>query len=262
MGGEMRKAYFGTNMKMYLTAAETVEYVTRLASLTSDINRDCLELFILPPYTAIRAAREAVDPSLIQIGSQSISWENEGQFTGEISPRMVKEAGASFCMIGHSERRNIFRETDDECNARIACALRNDLRVLFCIGETSYDMAHGISDEKLAIQLKLGLNQVPAHILPYIWIAYEPVWAIGSGGKPADPNYVEARHRAIRQTLYNLYGPDGQKVVVFYGGSVNRDNAVALATQPSVDGLFIGRSAWDADNFNHIIRDVMLALEI
>ncbi|NLE89341.1 MAG: triose-phosphate isomerase [Dehalococcoidales bacterium] len=257
----MKKFYFGTNTKMYMTAEETSLYVSDLISMTEDIDRDRIELFVLPPFTAIRSAREAAPPSRLTLGSQTVSWADEGQFTGEISPRMIIEAGASLCMVGHSERRHTFHETDEEANGRVRCALRNGLRVLLCVGETIEDKELGISDERIAIQLKTGLKNVSGEELSRIWLAYEPVWAIGTGGKPADPSYVESRQQTLRNLLCRMYGENGSKVALFYGGSINLENAGSFASQPSVDGLFIGRSAWRAENFNRIIREVLCVLE-
>ncbi|NLC25417.1 MAG: triose-phosphate isomerase [Fastidiosipila sp.] len=257
----MKCFYFGTNTKMYMTAEETTVYVKQLVDLTADINRDEVELFVIPSFTAIKGAREAVPESLLTLGSQTVSWENEGQLTGEISPTMVKEAGASLTMVGHSERRHIFHENDKEENSRVLCALRNGLRVLLCIGETSFDKSMGVSDEVLAMQMKIGLNGVLSEDIGNVWLAYEPVWAIGVDGVPAEAEYVEERHKALKRVLKQLYPDMWCDIPLLYGGSVNLDNAIPYALNPSVDGLFVGRSAWHADNFSILIHKVLDALK-
>lgn len=258
----MKKFYFGTNTKMYMTARETEDFVSELSRLTQDISREKYHLFVIPPFTTIYSACAATLKNSIQIGSQTIAWADEGQFTGEVSPRMVKEVGATLSMIGHSERRHTFHETDEEVNKRVLCALKNDLQALLCIGETLDSKRRKISDEVLAMQIKIGLDGVEAKQLDNVWIAYEPVWAIGVHGQPAEPDYVAERHANIRQVLNSLYGENGNRVPLFYGGSVNPENAVPFALLDEVDGLFIGRSAWNAKRFNQIIRMVIHELTI
>ena len=256
----MEKLYLGSNTKMYKTIAETVSFLTRLHENTKDLSRDKLELFIIPSYTTLKDARLCVPKESITIGAQNMGWEEEGQFTGEISPRMIREVGAEVVEIGHSERRHVLHETDQEENLKVRCALRNDLRALLCVGETAEQKAYAISDETLRIQLKIGLNGVTAADADRLMVAYEPVWAIGVNGVPADPAYVAKRHACMRATLIELFGGKGNDVPILYGGSVNPENCEALISMPDVDGLFIGRAAWDADKFNQLIRQVLRKL--
>lgn len=254
----LNKVYIGTNTKMYKTTAATVEFLKALAALTADISRERLELFVIPSFTALDAAAKCAAGSGIRLGAQNMCWEDEGQFTGEISPLMLKEAGVSIVEIGHSERRHVFGETDLEENKKVLAALRHGLTPLLCIGETGQQKKMGVADETLRIQLKVGLHGVSAEQAQRLWVAYEPVWAIGVNGVPADKEYVAEKHFVIKETLTELFGERiGAAVPVLYGGSVNNTNAAELIGTPSVDGLFIGRSAWEADNFNKIIRDVL-----
>jgi len=185
-------------------------------------------------------------------------WEEQGQFTGEISPLMLKEVGAEIVQIGHAERRNIFKETDTEENKKVLCALKHGFTPLLCIGERREEKEKKIADEILRIQLKIGLNQVTPEQSKRVLIAYEPVWAIGVEGTPASKEYADERHKVIKQTLMELFGHNiGKDIPVLYGGSVNNQNAPELISMPHIDGLFIGRSAWDAENFNKIIRQVL-----
>jgi len=253
----MKKLYFGTNLKMYKNINETTSYLKELENLTKEISREEMELFVIPSYTSLFSASGCIDRNLIKLGAQNMCWEEEGQFTGEISPKMLMEMNLDLVMIGHSERRHIFGETDRMCNLKVKSALDHGFIALLCIGETMEEKNYGISDEVLRSQLKIGLHGVTKAQLPKVWIAYEPVWAIGTGGIPATPDYAEEKHKAIRECLLELYGEDGKDIPVLYGGSVNPDNAVEMIVQPSIDGLFVGRSAWNAKAFRELIISSM-----
>lgn len=253
----INRLYIGTNTKMYMNISQTVDFLTKLHGLTKDISRKKIKLFVIPSYTALDAARKCVPKESISIGAQNMCWEEQGQFTGEISPLMLQEVGVQIVQIGHSERRHIFKETDIEENKKVLSALKHGFTPLLCIGETREQKEKKISDEILRIQIKMGLNQVTPEQSKKVLIAYEPVWAIGVGGTPASKEYADEKHKVIKQTLIKLFGDNGKDIPVLYGGSVNNQNASELISMPHIDGLFIGRSAWDADNFNKIIREVL-----
>lgn len=253
-----KKLFFGSNLKMYKNIKDTVSYLQDLESLTKDISRDEIELFIIPSYTTLDSASKAINQKNIRLGAQNMCWEEQGQFTGEISPLMLQEVGTDIVMIGHSERRHVLGETDEEENKKVLCALNHNFTTLLCVGETGEQKDYGISEEVIRIQLKKGLYGVTKEQTEKLWIAYEPVWAIGVNGKPATKEYAEQIHIVIRETLVELFGEEaGNEIPVLYGGSVNPENAVGLSKMEHIDGLFIGRSAWQADNFNKIIRDVL-----
>lgn len=252
-----KKIYLGTNTKMYKNIAQTVSYLTRLDELTADLDREKLELFVIPSFTTLESARRCVPPERIDLGAQNMGWEDEGQFTGEISPLMLKEVGTQIVEIGHSERRHVLGETDWMENKKVLCALRHGFTPLLCIGETGEEKGLGLSDEVLRTQLKAGLHGVTAEDAARLWVAYEPVWAIGVSGVPASPEYAAEKHQVIRDCLVELFGAAGEEIPLLYGGSVNPENAPLLIPLPNIDGLFIGRSAWDADRFNAIIRQVL-----
>ncbi|MDD7208444.1 MAG: triose-phosphate isomerase [Lachnospiraceae bacterium] len=253
-----KKFYFGTNTKMYKTIQNTVDFILRLQELTSDISRDEIELFVIPSFTTQKDANQVKKPELMKVGAQNMGWEEEGQFTGEISPIMLQECGTDLVMIGHSERRHVLGESDEEENKKVLCALNHDFTTLLCVGETGEEKEYGISEEVIRIQLKKGLYGVTREQTEKLWIAYEPVWAIGVNGKPASKEYAEEIHRVMRETLIELFGETaGNRIPLLYGGSVNPGNAVGLSRMEHIDGLFIGRAAWDADNFNEIIRSVL-----
>ena len=252
-----KKIYFGTNTKMYKTIKDTVEFVSQLQELTKDISREDMQLFVIPSYTTLRDANEAKDEDLLMVGAQNMGWEEQGQFTGEISPLMLQEVGTDIVMIGHSERRHVFGETDVEENKKVKAALNHGFTTLLCIGETAEEKDFGISAEVLRTQLKIGFHDVPVSQVPNIWVAYEPVWSIGVNGTPASADYAEKMHKVIKACLREIFGDVADEIPVLYGGSVNPENAVGLSKMEHIDGLFIGRSAWQADNFNKIIRDVL-----
>lgn len=256
---KMRKLYFGSNLKMYKTIRETTEYLKELAMRTKDIDRNEMELFILPSYTSLAEAAKTARPHIVKLGAQNMCWEEKGQFTGEISPLMLEELGMKLVMIGHSERRHVFRETDEEENKKVRCALKHGMKALLCIGETAEEKEHGISAETLRTQLKVGLCGVPETCIPDIWIAYEPVWSIGVNGTPASADYAQKMHQVIKETLTEIFGEAGGEIPVLYGGSVNLQNAEELIIQPDIDGLFVGRAAWDAEQFDILIRRAMCA---
>lgn len=251
----MKKLYFGSNLKMYKNIQDTISYLVELERLTSDISRDDMELFIIPSFTSLEKAKESVHH--IRIGAQNMCWEDQGQFTGEISPVMLKELGIDLVMIGHSERRHVFGETDIQENRKVQACLRHGMNVLLCVGETEEEKKYGISAEILRKQLIVGFHGVTEDDAKNIRVAYEPVWSIGVHGTPASADYAEAMHRVLKQCLREIFGNASEQIPVLYGGSVNADNAGQLIVQKSIDGLFVGRAAWQADQFNNLIRDAM-----
>ncbi len=253
----MDKIYLGSNLKMYKTISQTQQFLARLAALTADIDRKKAEIFIIPSYTALDRAKQTVSSDQIMIGAQNMHPAEEGQFTGEISPIMLREIGVDIIEIGHSERRHVMGETDEQERPKVLSALTHGFTALLCVGETGEQKALGLSDEVLATQLKIGLADVTEEMLGHLWIAYEPVWAIGVNGVPASAEYANEKHTVIKKVLQNLFGEKSRAIPVLYGGSVNLENCEELAACPYIDGLFVGRSAWDADNFNRLMRKAM-----
>lgn len=253
----MKKLYFGSNLKMYKGIGATREYLQKLVENTKDISRDDIELFIIPSYTTLQTATSCCDREFVKLGAQNMCWEDQGQFTGEISPCMLEEMGLDLVMIGHSERRHVFGESDVEENKKVKAALSHGFKTLLCIGETAEQKEYGISAETLRSQLKIGFYGVSSEECKNIWVAYEPVWSIGVNGTPASAEYAEAMHKEIKAALYEIFGEKAEEIPVLYGGSVNPSNAESLIVQPSIDGLFVGRAAWDADKFDILIRDAI-----
>lgn len=255
---KQNRLYLGTNTKMYKTIADTASFLTQLNELTADLADSPLTLFVIPSFTALESAGRITSGSHIRLGAQNMCWEDQGQFTGEISPVMLQEVGVSVVEIGHSERRHVFREDDYDQEKKVQKAAGSGFTPLLCVGETLTQREYDLSGETLSIQLKTGLHSITAEQAENLWIAYEPVWAIGVNGIPAQSDYVAARHTGIRRTLCQRFGQEcGNRIPILYGGSVNPQNAQELIQLPDVDGLFIGRSAWDAHAFNRIIRQVL-----
>lgn len=255
---KQKKLYMGTNTKMTKTTTQTVEFLQGLYDATKDISREQFELFVIPSFTTLARACASIPANTIRIGAQNIGWAESGQFTGEISPLMLKELGVEIAMIGHSERRHVLMESDEMENKRVLCTLRNSLIPLLCIGETKEEKEQGRSDDVLRQQLRIGLQGVNPEQARCLRVAYEPVWAIGEGGTPASKEYASEKHGVIRSVLAELLGNAvAEEIPLLYGGSVNPGNAEELIAMDDIDGLFIGRSAWQADAFNRIIRSVI-----
>lgn len=221
------------------------------------MDRDDFELFVIPSYTTLDQANRHRDRELLKLGAQNMGWEERGQYTGEISPLMLREVGCDLVMIGHSERRHTFFETDEMERKKVRCAVDHGFTALLCIGETEEEKDAGRSDEILKMQLDVGFADIEPGETGKLWVAYEPVWAIGVNGKPITISYADEKLTVIRQELIHLFGAAGENIPVFYGGSVNPTNAIPLSRCKDINGLFIGRSAWDADSFNALIRTVL-----
>jgi triosephosphate isomerase len=248
----MRKPLIAGNFKMFKTVAETVSYVGELRSLVKDVRG--VDIVIAPPFTAVAAAAEAVAGSAIGVAAQNLHWEREGAFTGEVSAGMVREAGAAFVIIGHSERRTLFGETNASVNTKTRAAITGGLIPIVCIGET---LAQRDGNETLAVldrQIKEGLDGVTGDELSRIVIAYEPVWAIGTG-RNATPAQAGEAHFHIRQRLKQWFGLEAsERCRVLYGGSVKPDNIAKLIAEPDVDGALVGGASLDPRSFFAIIE--------
>src|SRR5688500_11265686 len=247
----MRTPLIAGNFKMFKTVAETVSYVNELRSLANNLRE--VDIVIAPPFTAIAAAAAAVKGSNIRVGAQDLHWEREGAFTGEVSAGMLREAGARFTIIGHSERRTLFGETDGAVNKKMRAALTAALVPIVCIGETLDQRDRNETMAVLDRQIKEGLDGVTGEQLSGMVLAYEPVWAIGTG-RNATPAQAGEAHHHIRQRLKQWFGLDAsERCRVLYGGSVKPDNIAKLIAEPDVDGALVGGASLDARSFTAII---------
>jgi triosephosphate isomerase (TIM) len=248
----MRKPLIAGNWKMFKTVHEAVLYIKELRALVRDARN--VDVVVAPPFTAIHAASEVARNTNIEIAAQDLYWEREGAFTGEVSGPMIREAGADYVIVGHSERRTRFGETDVMVNRKIRAALGAELTPIACIGET---LEQRDANQTLAVlddQLKVGFDDLTAAQVQEIVIAYEPVWAIGTG-RNATPEQAQEAHQHIRTRLRQWFGGDAaEQCRILYGGSVKPDNIRSLALQPDVDGALIGGASLDARAFSDIVH--------
>ena len=240
------------NWKMYKTPAETITFFEKFRPLTEK-SEHC-EIVICPPFTNLAAAVDAAKGSSIRIGSQNIAWAKEGAFTGEISAAMLQAVGATHAIVGHSERRQYFGETDETVLQRTLAALAGGLTPIVCIGECLEERECGDTEAVLMRQFKGGIAGLTEAQFAKIVIAYEPVWAIGTG-KTATPEIAADAHRCIRQEVRSHFGKDAADAVrILYGGSVKPDNVKTLMAQPEIDGSLVGGASLDAFSFASIVN--------
>jgi triosephosphate isomerase len=253
----MRNFWVGTSWKMNKTLAEAKAFAEGLVA--ADSSRDpAIQRFVIPPFTSVREVKQILAQTSLKVGAQNMHWDDAGAWTGEISPVMLKDCNLDLVELGHSERREHFGETDRAVGLKTAAAVRHGLIPLICIGETLAEREAGQADAVLRRQVEgaLGLLEGDAKNKPVL-LAYEPVWAIGVNGIPASADYADQRHADIADVARNVLGRD---VPVLYGGSVNPGNCEELISQPHIDGLFIGRSAWDVTGYLDILTRVSKAL--
>lgn len=250
MNKELRKAVIAGNWKMNKTPSEAKELLNAVAPLVKDA--DC-EVIACVPYVDLCTAIEAVKGTNIKIGAENCHWAESGAFTGEISTGMLKELGVEYVVLGHSERRQYFGETDETVNKRTKAALAAGLKPIVCVGELLWERECNITEEVIARQIKLDLFDVSAEDVKKTIIAYEPVWAIGTG-KTATADQAEEVCAFIRATLAKLYGQDvADAVTIQYGGSMNDGNAAELLSKADVDGGLIGGASLVAEKFAAIV---------
>jgi len=246
----MRKPFIAGNWKMVKTAAETRAFVQAFRTLVADVKDR--EIVLCAPYTALWALTESVNGSAIGAGAQNAHWEEKGAFTGEISIGMLKETGVKYVVVGHSERRQYFGETDATVNKRTLAVLAGGLTPITCIGETLQERESNQTFQVLERQIKEGLKGLanPTTVV----IAYEPVWAIGTG-KTATPQQAQEAHAFVRKEFAKLYGDAAaQSVRILYGGSVKPDNMGTLMAQGDIDGGLVGGASLEADSFAKIVK--------
>jgi triosephosphate isomerase len=249
--------WIGTSWKMNKTLAEAKAFATAVAR--AETPRDPrIQRFVIPPFTAVRQVKEILAATSIKVGAQNMHWADQGAWTGEISPLLLKDCNLDMVELGHSERREHFGETDESVGLKVEAAVRHGLIPLICIGETLADRESGRADEVLAREVKGALGKLSAERRKAtILLAYEPVWAIGEKGIPATADYADARQAEILKVAESVLG---RRVPCLYGGSVNPGNCAELIACPHIDGLFIGRSAWEAEGYLDILARCSKAL--
>lgn len=247
----MRVPFIAANWKMFKTVPEAVVFAKEFRRLVKDMLG--VEIVLAPPFTAVHAVAEAARNSPIGVAGQDLYWEREGAFTGEISAGMLKEAGAEYVIIGHSERRRLFNETDATVNRKLVAALGADLTPIVCIGETLDERENNATLAVLDRQIKAGLDGLTGDQVASLVLAYEPVWAIGTG-RNASPQQAGEAHAHIRSRLRQWFGGHaGDHCHVIYGGSVKPDNIHELVLLPDVDGALVGGASLDVGAFFEIV---------
>lgn len=238
--------WLGTSWKMNKTLAEARAFVAGLTA--SERNSDLrLRRFVIPPFTAIREVKAMLAETTMKVGGQNMHWADRGAWTGEVSPLMLVDCGMDLVELGHSERREHFGETDATVGLKVEAAIRHGLIPLICIGETLADLKGGRAGEVLAQQVRGALGAISStQFSAPMLLAYEPVWAIGENGVPASADYADSRQAEI---IAASHAALGRRLPCLYGGSVNVENCAELAACPHVDGLFVGRAAWDVAGY-------------
>ncbi|MGI6611576.1 MAG: triose-phosphate isomerase [Limnochordia bacterium] len=249
----MRRPFIAGNWKMHKTIPEAVRLVKQLKVMLADEveNRD---MVVCPTFTALQAVGEVLRGSGIKLGAQDLFWEAEGAFTGEISPAMLVDVGVEYCIIGHSERRQFFGESDDTVNKKAKAARTHDLGLIVCVGETQQQRQTGQTEDLIHTQLVQGLDGLNVESPDRLVIAYEPVWAIGTGlnATGEDANAVIA---FIRNTLGELFGAQtAADIRILYGGSVKAANIKEFMSQSQIDGALVGGASLDASSFAQIVK--------
>jgi triosephosphate isomerase len=247
-----RTKLIAANWKMYKTPAEASAFMKEFIPLVKDHTRD--EIVICPPYVDIPAVVDAARETRIKVGGQDVFWEKEGAFTGQISAPMLIAAGCEFVIIGHSERRQYFGETDDTVNRRLEVAMEAGLAPICCVGEVIEEREANLTEDVLRRQCSRAFRGISARKAAKLSVAYEPVWAIGTG-KTATPEIAESAHLVIRHEIEAAFGKEfADKVRILYGGSVKPENANSLMTMPNIDGALVGGASLKPDSFANIAK--------
>ncbi len=248
-----RRTIIAGNWKLNRTAPETRRLIMELKNRLPGIDTRA-EIVVCPPMVALETAVDAARGSPVRVGSQNVYWEAKGAFTGEVSPEMLAAIGVEYTLIGHSERRALFHETDDEVKRKLGSVLASPLTPVVCLGEVLEDREAGRTDEIVAGQVRAALCEAAPDHCERLVIAYEPVWAIGTGKTPT-PEMANTVHRLIRGLIADMFGGRAaDRVPLLYGGSVKPANAGALLAESDIDGVLVGGASLEAESFADIIR--------
>lgn len=248
----MRRPVIAGNWKMFKTVSETVQFIEQFKPQVQHSGH--CDIVIAPPFTALSEAVRAVGESSIAVSGQNCHWEKEGAFTGEVSATMLGDLGCRYCIIGHSERRQHFRETDPMVNGKLRAVLDAQLTPIVCLGEGLSEREANQTFAVIHKQFREGFNSLTAQDFSRIVLAYEPVWAIGTG-RTANPEIAAEVHQQIRRFAQEQFGPEASKNVrILYGGSVKPDNIKGLMAQVDIDGVLVGGASLKADSFASIVN--------
>jgi len=247
----VRRPIIAGNWKMHKTIQESVELVSTLKRNLLGVHH--CEIVVCPPFTSLIVVKEVIDGTNIVLGAQNMFWEKKGAYTGEISPEMLVSVGCKYVIIGHSERRQYFHETDETVNKKMLSAFASGLIPIVCVGETLQEREKNITFQVIEKQVKIGLANIPSNKVESLVIAYEPVWAIGTG-KTATPEQAEEVQAYIRAIYSEMYGSiPAENIRILYGGSIKPENISELMKQKNIDGGLVGGASLDADSFTKIV---------
>ena len=247
-----RKIVIAGNWKMHKTNAEAMQLAKQIRMKTTDIKKT--GMIVCPPFTALSVVNEILKDSSVCLGAQNIFWEKEGAYTGEISAGMIKSSGANYVILGHSERRQYFGETDETVNKKVKTALDNGLKPIVCVGESLEQREQNITKRVITRQVKGAFDGLTPEMMAHVIVAYEPIWAIGTG-KTATPGDAEVMAEAIRSALAGRYGEAfAGEVRVLYGGSIKPANFAQILAGPNVDGGLVGGASLEVASFAELVR--------
>jgi triosephosphate isomerase len=247
-----RKPLIAANWKMHTTLGEAEELARGVVAGCRDVHD--VDILMAPPFTALSTVRTAIEATSIALGAQDLYWEERGAFTGEVSATMLKDAGCAYAIVAHSERRQHFGETDKTANRKVLAAAQSGLTPVLCVGESEAERDRGVTFVVIDRQVKEALKDVDASQVSSLVIAYEPIWAIGTG-RTATPAQAQEVHQSIRGQVAKLFGPEAaEKVRILYGGSVKPDNVDDLMAEADIDGALVGGASLKVDSFTRICR--------
>jgi len=254
---EKRPPFIAGNWKMHMTVPETRMLLEKILEAGPELGS--AEIVVIPPFTSLGEAARILAASSIALGAQNLFWEDKGAFTGEISGPLLRDIGCRYVVVGHSERRQIFGETDGTVNRRVRAALRSDLKPIVCVGETFEERDGGQTLPRVRTQFEGALEGISHEDVRKIVLAYEPVWAIGTG-RTATPGQAEDVHAELRQKFEEMYGKEAAAcAIILYGGSVKPANSFSLFREKNIDGFLVGGASLEAETFIPIVKEAMKA---
>ncbi len=251
----MRKDLIAGNWKMNATHLEAIQMVQKLSYRLDYADYQRVDVVVCPPFTALRSAQTVIesDHLSIALGAQNVYWEEKGAYTGEVAPGMLASLSVSYVIVGHSERRELFGETDEDVNRKVKAVLGAGMTPILCVGETEDEREAGVTEEKVARQVRAGLAGLEAEQVGGLVVAYEPIWAIGTG-RTASADDAGAMATFIRSTIAEIAGGASEDTRILYGGSMNPGNVAGLMAKKDIDGGLVGGASLDPDTFASVIR--------
>ncbi len=251
----MRKNLIAGNWKMNATHLEAIQMVQKLSYRLDHKDYQRVDVVVCPPFTALRSAQTVIETDHLPIGlgAQNVYWEEKGAYTGEIAPGMLAKLSVSYVIVGHSERRELFGETDEDVNRKVKAVLDAGMTPILCVGETEAEREDGVTEEKVGGQVRAGLSGLTTDQIAGMVVAYEPIWAIGTGRTASDDD-AGAMATYIRNTIAGIAGDAAEKTRILYGGSMNPGNVAGLMAKRDIDGGLVGGASLDPDTFASVIR--------